>query len=70
VGYAELAWNIILTYFEEASPQDMQTVEFIGVRFHSPKDSHSEGPDGLTTTYQMSIMDIIKNGVIQGLGDR
>lgn len=70
VGYAELAWNITLTYSEGASPQDMQTVQLIGVRFHSPEDSHTEGPDGLTTTYQMSIMEIIKNGKIQGLSDR
>jgi hypothetical protein len=36
----------------------------VGVRFHSPEDNHSEGPDGLTVTYQMSIMRLIKNGMM------
>ena len=64
IGFAELGWPTTCSYFEPASPQDAMLDVLMGVRFHSPEDNHSEGPDGLTVTYQMDIMRLIKNGMV------
>lgn len=64
IGFAELGWPMTVGYFEPASPLDATLDTLVGVRFHSPEDNHSEGPDGLTVTYQMSIMRLIKNGMM------
>jgi hypothetical protein len=64
VGYAEVGWPVTVSYFEPASPFDATLDTLLGVRFHSPEDNHSEGPDGLTVTYQMDIMRLLKNGIM------
>jgi hypothetical protein len=75
VGFAEKAWPVTVGYFELANPQDASLDTLYGVRFHSPEDNHSEGADGLTVTYQMDIMRIVKklsrtSGLIVGLRPR
>jgi hypothetical protein len=69
IGFAERAWPVTVTYFEPASPQDAIIDTLYGVRFHSPEDNHSEGGDGLSVTYQMDIMRLVK-GPYMGLRPR
>lgn len=75
IGYAEKGWPVTVSYSEPASPQDTSLALMAGVRFHSPEDNHSEGADGLTVTYQMDIMRLVKkiagvSGIIMGLRPR
>jgi hypothetical protein len=63
VGFSELAHPVSVTYAELVSPEQITTDILYGVRFHSPDNSHTEGPEALTVKLSMSIMRIVWGAV-------
>lgn len=61
-AWALVSAPIVIAYSEEQSPEDTVSDTLSGVRLMAPKASHSEGPDALTMSLTMSIMDILWNG--------
>lgn len=61
-GFSVTAWPVVIAYAEAESPDDTVVDTLVGVRHHSPKNTHSEGPDALVVTISLSIMRIKWNG--------
>ena len=62
-GFSTASMPIVIGYSEETNPEETVVDTLVGVRIHSPKNAHSEGPDPLKMTLSMSIMDILHNGI-------
>lgn len=65
-GHRPNAWAmasapLLISYSEEASPEDTVVDTLVGARIHTPKVSHAEGTDALVVSCEISLMDILWN---------
>ena len=62
-GFAEKSWVLSITYAE--TPLTTACDVLVGVRFHSPDTSPTEGTEALTVKCELDIMQIKWNGIGQ-----
>lgn len=62
LGYMEKEFMLTVSYahLDAGTPMEIDVLK--GCRIMSEEDSHSQGTDALRTTFELSVMGIVKNG--------
>lgn len=61
-GYMEREFQLAVSYAKLGAGTPMQLDVLKGCRIMSEEDSHSQGTDALRTTFELSVMAVVKNG--------
>jgi len=62
-GYMEREFLLTVSYAHLDMGTPLQVDVLKGCRIMSEEDSHSQGTDALQTTFELSVMGIVKNGL-------
>lgn len=61
-GYMEREFLLTVSYANLGDGTPLQVDVLKGCRIMSEEDSHSQGTDALRTTFELSVMAVVKNG--------